>query len=962
MAMSAVGRWFGSWRLVGWRTAAVVALVVYTLVGFLVVPWVAERVIEKVGREKLGAEITVEEVRCNPFTLTLTVDGLAMPDRSGDPMLSFDRMVANLQASSLFRWAFTLAEVSLENPFVALRRFEDGGINVLELKEAIEPHLDLSDEAFGLPRAILREIRMTGGSVELSDGARPEPLVWTGGPAELTLLDISTIPDAEGTSDIDLGLPGGGSARVDGEVLVEPFALNGTLSVDRIRVEDLWPFVGHKFDLDVRSGVLRADLSYRIALGDEGLRLAVEDLSAEVTDPQVDTAEPGAELLRVASADLSGVSLGWPEARLEVDSVAVEGAAAELWLAPDGTPVWTTLVPEETREELLDLWKLLIEEYSASAVIHTLEIRRSGAAFEDRTFAEPVRVEVSDAAVTVTGIRSEPGTELGLEASALVGGEARGSAAGTVTADPLRLEAEVGIEGLELAPFQPYVARFVPIELSTGSLAASGAARLEAKGEGPAAGFSGELSIRGLDLTETVTGTDLLRWGDLQVQGVEATLAPISVEVAEVDVHEAGVEIAVLEDGSINVFEFLKAIAEDLQNLPEARIAEIELHDCFGTYSESTPSGPFELAIGSVDGSLSPVVTQGSEITELEFVAAIGSGGSARIGGSLDLFDLARATDLDIAVRDVVLPPMSPKSIGIIGHPIEQGLAMLDLDVAITDQQLVSVNRAEIDQLELGERVEGDRLIDLPVKLGVSLLKDKNGRIALDIPVEADVSDPDFLLSAAFRSAFVGVVGEIAKSPFRAIGRMMGGGDEGQDLEFVEFAAGGAELESHVTANLETLAGALAERPELALEIPAVVDPAADGRALRERALAMELVGEPMSLDELAEAAPLEALETRYGADAEALRAQFTSGTDDSPPELDEEAYREALLGRIFETQVVDESALQALGGARAEAIHSYLVDRSGTDGARVRVLSEPMVSSEGEDYVRCQLRLVAVD
>src|SRR5210317_1192458 len=99
--MSKVKEWFASWKLISWRSALVAAFIVYTLIGFFVVPWIAEKVIVKMAYDKLGREVTVEDVRCNPFTLSLTVEGLDLPDRPGSTMLSFDELYANLQASSL---------------------------------------------------------------------------------------------------------------------------------------------------------------------------------------------------------------------------------------------------------------------------------------------------------------------------------------------------------------------------------------------------------------------------------------------------------------------------------------------------------------------------------------------------------------------------------------------------------------------------------------------------------------------------------------------------------------------------------------------------------------------------------------------------------------------------------------------------------------------------------------------
>jgi len=957
--MSKVKEWFASWRLMSWRTALVAAFILYTLVGFFVVPWVAEKVIVNMAHDKLGREVTVEKIRCNPFTLSLTVEGLNLPDRPGSTMLSFDEMYANLQASSLFRWAFTLKEVNIRAPYVAMRRFEDGGINLLELKDDLAETVDLSDEAFGLPRAILQEIRITGGRVELEDLAREEPLLWELGPAELALSEISTIPDGLGTNDIALGLPEGGTIRIMGSVVIEPFGVEGSLSVDKLVTEKLWPAVGNKLDFAIRGGALAASLRYRVWLGEEGLGLHAEGIESQVSELGVHTLEPEADLLQVPSVVVSGGSLLWPEARLEVESVMVEAAKASVWLEPDGTPVWTTLVPEETRQELIELWEKLEEQYSPVAVVHRFEVAGAAAAFEDRTFDEPVRVEVSDAAVVVTEISSEPESQWGLEASAALAGGAPASATGTMMASPLTVDAEVSVEGLDLAQFQPYVGKFVPVELRAGQMTASGKARLAPSEEGPDVTFEGTASVGDLDLVETVTDSSLLKWGELKIDGIQAALLPTSAEVAKVDIHDAGLEVIVAEDGTINVLEFFNEIAADLEKLPPAHIAQVELHDCFGRYFEENPTRPFELSLEAVNGTVVGFATNATTTSELEVDAAISTGGAVRVTGELAPLDYTRITDMQVDVRDVHLPPMSPKSAKLVGHPVDAGTASLDLDIEITDQQLVSENHVVITNLQLGERVEGDRVIDLPVKLGVKLLKDKNGQITLDIPVEGDMSNPDFVMTAAFTSAFKGLVGEIAKSPFRMLGRLAGGSDD-QNLEFVDFAVGSTELESPVTTNLDTLAKALAERPALVLEIAGTVDPEADAAGLRKTALEDQLGSEGIDIAEL-KTGELSSLEKRVrnkapGSDVDSIRARYTSGTEE--PTLDEPAYRTALLDELIAAQAIDEVQVQSLAGARAEAIRSYLVDTAGVDTARVEVRPEPVTVNEGEDPVRCQLVL----
>ena len=175
---------------------------------------------------------------------------------------------------------------------------------------------------------------------------------------------------------------------------------------------------------------------------------------------------------------------------------------------------------------------------------------------------------------------------------------------------------------------------------------------------------------------------------------------------------------------------------------------------------------------------------------------------------------------------------MSLMSIKMVGFPIESGLVTLDSSYDITDQQLVSTNHVEIDNLHLGDKIEGEGKINLPVKLGVSLLKDKNGLITLDVPIEGDLGNPNFVVASAISAAATDLIGEVAKSPFRLLARLGGGSDE-QDLELIDFEAGTAVLTPNAVANLDTLAKALDERPSIDLGIEGTIDTEADAYGLR---------------------------------------------------------------------------------------------------------------------------------
>src|SRR5210317_183469 len=104
---------------------AVVVVVLYTLVGFFLAPWLVKKNAIEVVADTYGAELKIEKVAVNPFVLSLRVNGIELEDPSGVPFLRVGQLFVNFQTSSLFRWAWTFDEVSIDAPEVFLARAGD---------------------------------------------------------------------------------------------------------------------------------------------------------------------------------------------------------------------------------------------------------------------------------------------------------------------------------------------------------------------------------------------------------------------------------------------------------------------------------------------------------------------------------------------------------------------------------------------------------------------------------------------------------------------------------------------------------------------------------------------------------------------------------------------------------------------------------------------------------------------
>ena len=107
-----------------------VFLVVFSIIGFLILPPIVKSVLLKQLSEKLHREVSIQAVRVNPFMLSLTVRGLEIREpKAQTPFVSFDELYLNLQTMSILRRGIIVKEIKLVKPYIRIVRNEDLSYN-----------------------------------------------------------------------------------------------------------------------------------------------------------------------------------------------------------------------------------------------------------------------------------------------------------------------------------------------------------------------------------------------------------------------------------------------------------------------------------------------------------------------------------------------------------------------------------------------------------------------------------------------------------------------------------------------------------------------------------------------------------------------------------------------------------------------------------------------------------------
>ncbi len=113
-------------------------LTVYTLAGFFLAPYLVTRY-ARTAAEPLHLQLRLGQVRINPLLFACEIKDLSLQNNEGEPLLSVQRLFVDLEMESLFRRAWTFADLTVESPSLHLVIDTEGRLNLAKLIETLPP-------------------------------------------------------------------------------------------------------------------------------------------------------------------------------------------------------------------------------------------------------------------------------------------------------------------------------------------------------------------------------------------------------------------------------------------------------------------------------------------------------------------------------------------------------------------------------------------------------------------------------------------------------------------------------------------------------------------------------------------------------------------------------------------------------------------------------------------------------
>jgi len=899
---------------------------------------------------------------------------------------------------------------------MALLAVSEGGEALKEVREETKANAVAKDAVAPAPAPDAAPPHITVGEILLHDAriawiddVPDGSFNTTLKPVNLVILRFDTAPQKITEVELDAATDAGEALAVKaGYAFVERKA-QGSVALVKVPLERYAPYYRKSILFDLEDGVLDASARFSFANDPAGPKLSAADIEALLKNLRLKKRGDPEAFLRMAQFQLHGGTFDLNQREVELAEIASRKANLLVRRAKDGKINLADLTPPPEPGAAATIAGPEPSARPAGAdtpwrvAVKRLALDEYGVTFDDevpsqpvRTVLEPIRLGLED--LVFGGKPHAAKVDLALKINKT--GEFK--AKGLLTPQPVAADLNIALARLEIGAFQPYFADQVDITLSSGNVAAHGTARFSMPPGGkPLFEYAGKAAINKLATLDKQNAEDFLKWESLFFDGIRLKSEPLFIDVKEVALTDFYSRLVVNADGTLNVQGIMakqpgEASAEaavpaadsvakpgrepNRQKAPKSatksqpqpapepassaragalprlvKIDKVTLQGGTINFSDRLIKPNVSATMTEVGGRVTGLMSDATTRAEVDLRGKLSSQAPLTITGKINPLAGDLFAEIKVSFIDIELPQFTPYSGKYAGYTIEKGKLTLDLTYLIDKRKLKAENKIFIDQLTFGEKVKSAEATKLPVQLAIALLKDRDGRINLDVPVEGSLDDPKFRLGGVIWQVIVNLITKAVTAPFALLGSLLGGGG-GEQLSYLEFAPGSALPDADAQKKLDQLVKALRDRPQLRLEATGHVDAEKDREALRKGSFERKLKAQkwkelskknqaPPSVDEVTVEAGADYekyLELAYKAEKFPKPRNFIGLLKDLPvPEME----------KLMQTNIVaTDDDLRNLAVQRAQAVKDAFLKAGDIGAERIFLVEARTLAAEAKD------------
>jgi len=501
-----------------YRKIIVGLLFLYTLLGFLIVPYLIQSNFTQIIKKELNTNGYLGRVSINPYTFEIGLQNLLIKDNNNATLLYFKKLHLNYELSQLFSSELTIKSLMVENLKASIILYEKNKFNFTHIleklsrntpKENIEKKADTKSSLF----FTLDTFTLKNSRIIFFDNSKSDPFSLETKAFDFELQNFSTKPNTEATlkTNIDLkdnrnqlfsfkniavsvenkivdsvqkyliesslDTPKSGAVNLTLDISPTPLAIESKVFIENLSLVPYKEYIKDFINLDIQNTLIGTALNF-------SLQEEKQKLNGDIKISKIDLnhAKTKQKLLKLESMDIKGIE--YTNNNLVINKIVLDTFATKFKIAQDKTTNMDNIVKKSeintTKTNMDNIVKkseintTKPEEKGHSSFqyyIKSLDIKNGKTEFSDYSLPLNFDTNIHNLQANINDISSKNShTTLKLEGVVEKYGLAKIQTTTTLEDFKDKTDVSIDFENLDVRSYSPYSGKFIGQKIQDGRL------------------------------------------------------------------------------------------------------------------------------------------------------------------------------------------------------------------------------------------------------------------------------------------------------------------------------------------------------------------------------------------------------------------------------------------------------------------------------------------------------------
>jgi len=759
----------------------IVSLVaIYTLFGFILVPFLIQTNFTKLVKKHLNTYGYVQKIYINPYSFEITVKNLLINDDKNEALLYFKNLNLKLEPTALFNNKIQLKYLHMDSLKSSISIYKNNQFNFSHILKKLSKDSIKNKESKNNNLIFnIKDLHLKNTKLYFKDYTKNEPFKIDTKPFDLNLKNFSTKANKKAILKTNIDIPNTLKLTLNSNIFINPtLNINGDIKLEELNLSKIDKYLKNDINFNFDGTIKEIFSNFKITQN-KNFNLDLNNFFILLNNFTFFNKQFKLELKNLSNK-INNIKIQKnTKFDYDIKDIIVKNKTIKI----------TDLKKDKNKHFVFENLNLQIDKYSNK------------------------KNTISDINFSINTPK-------------------RGNIKllSKVSLSPLSLDNKVQVDNLTLVPYKEYIKSFINIDIKSANVDIKSNSTIKKDSKN----IDANLIISNINLFNSIKNNHILDIKKLNIKDLNYQNNHLTINNIILD--ELNTSFKIDQNKNTNFSDiFIKKQAKKTQKTPSTKfdyyIKNLIIKKGRTSFLDHSLPLKFDTYIHNLNGKISNISSKNLQ-SKLQLKGTIKKYALADIKGDIFLSDLKSKADIKINFENLDIKSLSPYSGKFIGQKMQKGRLWLDLKYNIENSKLLSTNNIKIKNIELGEKIDEQKAKKLPIELAIALLEDSKGYIDIDIPIKGDMSKPEFKLDKVIYKAFRNIITNIANAPFKFLGSLLN--LKSNELDTIQFNYADYQISPPQKEKLDNLIKVLKNKKNLMVILQASFDSLNDTKALKQ--------------------------------------------------------------------------------------------------------------------------------